>query len=129
MKNSAEPTQKDLIIFALIWSAVFIVIALYPLKSSEDIRLWALELALFFPLISFVPKVFVTVYKLWVFLGSFVGKINTFIILNFLFYIIITPLGIVMRLLNKDLLHKKINKDQESYWNEHEKSGSMKQQF
>ena len=129
MKNSEQPTQKDLLIFTIIWFFVFIVIALYPLKSGQDVRLWAVGLSIIFLALSFVPIILLPIYKLWVKFGMLVGKINSFLILNLLFYIIITPMGLIVRLFGGDLLSKKIDKNRDSYWNEHQGGGSMKQQF
>ena len=129
MKNSLEPTRKELLLFAFIWSAIFIIVALYPISSGGDIRVWAISISILFPLMSFVPPLFIPIYKIWVKFGEIVGRINSFIILSILFYFIITPTGIVMRLLGKDLLNKKIDKKGNSYWTKHHSDSTMKQQF
>ena len=129
MKNTIEPTRKDLLTFAIIWSVILLIIAFFPLKDGDEIRLWALILAIAFPPLSFIPVLFVPVYKLWVKIGGVIGKINSYLILNFLFFLIITPMGLVIRLFGRDLLAKKIDKESDSYWSKHEISGSMKQQF
>ena len=129
MKNTIEPTKKDLLTFTIIWSVILLFIAFYPLKSGNEMRIWALSLAIAFLVLSFIPVLFVPIYKLWVKIGGLIGKINSYIILNFLFFLIITPMGLVVRVFGKDLLNKKIDKECDSYWNEHEVNGSMKQQF
>jgi len=61
-------------------------------------------------------KIIYPVYWLAVRLGSIVGKISTVVVLFFIFYLIVLPTGLIMKLLKKDILELKIDKNVNSYW-------------
>lgn len=69
-------------------------------------------------------------YQGWVAFGEFVGKINSKIILFALFFGVFSPVGIFLRIIRKDLLHKKIDKNASSYFIKRTtQPGSMVNQF
>ena len=117
--------------FGLIFSAVFVIIGLYPVLQSQDIRLWAFIIAFIFLFFGiFLPKVLIVPNKLWVKFGILLGAIVSPIIMGIIFFLVVTPTGIIMRLLGKDLLRQKLNKSKKSYWIKNITSlDSMKNQF
>jgi len=117
--------------FALIFAVVFLIISLYPLRYGEDIRIWALLIVIFLLFVGiFFPKFLVVPNKLWFKLGLILGAIVAPIIMAIVFFITVMPIGIILRLLNKDILHQKIKKSTESYWiKRKETKSSMKNQF
>lgn len=123
--------KKDLRNFALIWSIIFILIALVPLFKGHDLRIWSLIVAVFFTLIGFIkPEILSSFYKIWMRIGEFIGGIISKIMLFILYFFIFTPIAFVLRLIGKDMLNKKIDKSQKSYWNIREiQPESMKNQF
>ncbi len=127
MKHS----KKDLITFELIWAFIFSFIGFYPLIHSEKIRYWALVVAGLFILTAlFAPMLLRHFYKVWLKFGELMGGIVSKIILLFLFYTIFTPVALALKLLRKDLLHKKLDKKSSTYWQERtEQPGSLKNQF
>ena len=129
MNKSAEPTKKELFVFVFISTAILSTLAFYPLTKGDEPKIWLAVLSLAFIVLPFFPKLLISVYNVWVKFGSAIGRINSYIILNFLFYFIITPMGIVIRLFGKDPLSKKINKNAKSYWSTHENNSSMENQF
>ena len=118
--------------FGLVFAAAFAIIAVWPLTGDgEGVRTWALGVAVAFVLIAFVaPKALAPLNRLWFRFGMLLGRIVTPIILAFLFYLTVTPVGIVMRLRGKDLLRKRIDKSADSYWiRRDDPMGTMKNQF
>ena len=117
--------------FGVVFSIVFLIIALYPLFGSEGFRLWALIMsALFLFLAFFVPKILIIPNNIWFKLGLFLGSIIAPIVMMIVYFIAVLPTGLIMRLLGKDLLKRKIDNDTDTYWIERVDSmGSMKNQF
>ena len=117
--------------FGLVFAAVFVIISFYPLWFGKNMHLWACIIAFIFLFLAiFLPKVLILPNKLWFKLGSFLGAIVSPIIMGMIFFLTVTPTGIIMRLLGKDLLHQKLNKSKKSYWIKKIKTVSlMKNQF
>ena len=116
--------------FGIVFFIVFLLISLYPLINSQDIRLWSLFISFAFLFLGLInSKILNPLNKLWFKLGIFLGKIISPIIIGIIFFLVVTPTGLIMRILGKDLLNLKYNKKQ-SYWIE--KNGpksKMKNQF
>ena len=116
--------------FGIVFFIVFLLIALYPLNHSEEIRTWSLLISLIFLVLGLLnSKILTPLNKLWFKFGIFLGKIISPIILGIIFFLVVTPIGLFMRLLRKDLLNLRYNK-KKSYWIE--KNGpksKMKNQF
>ena len=112
-----DTDKKQLRSFGLTVGGIFAVIGLWPVGfHSGDPRWWAVILAglLVVPAIVF-PRGLSWVYKRWMALGHIMGWINTRIILGVVFYLMVTPIGIIRRLLGKDPMGKEIRTDQNSY--------------
>ena len=111
--------KKSLKTFGLIWSLIFFTIAAYPILKSGDLRVWALAVSIVFLAISLLyPKLYQIThfYQSWIKFGEFIGKINSKIIIFILFYFLFLPMGIILKLLKKDLLKKQIDQSAISYF-------------
>ena len=117
--------------FGIVFSIVFLIVALYPLINSEGLRIWALVASIIFFFLAFIaPKVLVFPNKLWFKFGLLIGSIVTPIFMAFVCFVTALPTGLIMRLLGKDLLKQKLDKNAKSYWvKRSEPMGSMKNQF
>ena len=120
--------------FGFVFAAVFALIALWPLLHHGGVRVWALAVAAAFGLIAVVrPALLATPNRLWMKLGLLLGKIVAPIALGILFYAVLTPLGVAMRLAGKDPLRLKRDDAAASYWISREPPGpppgSMTNQF
>ena len=117
--------------FGFLFFVVFIVISLWPLKSQEDLRLWALILSLIFLVLGIFNSKFLTpLNKLWHKFGIFLGSIVSPIVMGVIFFIVVTPTGLIMRFLGKDLLRVNKNKIVSTYWiNREKQKATMKKQF
>jgi polyferredoxin len=112
-----EVEVKELRNFGLMVGGIFLVIGLWPMVwRGEGIRLWAIGLGgLLIPLGLLMPAVLAPVFKVWMKVGHVLGWINTRIILGALFYGLITPMGVVMRLFGWDAMRRVLVRDVESY--------------
>ena len=117
--------------FGLLFFIVFLAISLWPLKSQEDLRLWAFILALIFFVLGILNSKFLTpLNKLWMKFGIFLGSIISPFVMGVVFFMVFTPVGLIMRFLGKDLLRIKKSKFVSTYWISREKqNNTMKRQF
>ncbi|MGL3827834.1 SxtJ family membrane protein [Candidatus Pelagibacter communis] len=127
MNDINKSTNKS---FGIVFFVFFLIIALYPLIHDSVIRYWSLILSLIFLILGLVnSRILTPLNKLWFKFGTFLGKTISPIIMGLIFFIVVTPIAILMKVLNKDLLNLKFNNDK-SYWIE--KTGpksKMKNQF
>ena len=116
--------------FGIVFSIVFLTISLFPLINGENLRLWSLIIAFVFFVLGIINSNFLKpLNKLWFKFGLILGKIISPFVMGIIFFLVVTPIAILMRLLRKDLLNLKFNK-KNSYWIQ--KSGpksKMKNQF
>ena len=117
--------------FGLLFFIVFLAISLWPLKSQEDLRLWAFILALIFFVLGILNSKFLTpLNKLWMKFGIFLGSIISPFVMGVVFFMVVTPIGLIMRFLGKDLLRINKSKFVSTYWISREKqNNTMKRQF
>ena len=129
MKNSINIKPKDNITFGILFFILFLIIGLYPLKNGLNIRLWSLGLSFVFLIITFIrPNLFTPLNKLWIQFGILLGKIISPIVMGLVFFFVVTPIGILVRLFKKDVMGLK--KKETSYWiNREDKVQSMRKQF
>ncbi len=129
MKNLINIKPKDNITFGILFFIVFLIIGLYPLKNGLNIRLWSLGLSFVFLIITFIrPNLFTPLNKLWIQFGILLGKIISPIVMGLVFFFVVTPIGILVRLFKKDVMGLK--KKETSYWiNREDKVQSMRKQF
>tara|TARA_B100000401_G_C52266662_1_gene466971 strand:- start:21 stop:404 length:384 start_codon:yes stop_codon:yes gene_type:complete len=116
--------------FGIVFFVVFLLISLYPLINQESIRLWSLTISIIFLILGlFNSRLLTPLNKIWFKFGLFLGKIVSPIIMGLIFFVVVTPIGFLMRVLGKDLLNLKLNNDK-SYWIEKkEPKSKMKNQF
>jgi hypothetical protein len=103
--------------FGLVIGAAFLLVALSPLRHGHTPRWWALAISVVFALLALVkPALLSRVNRLWMKLGILLGKIVSPIALGVLFYGVLTPLALVIRLAGKDPLRLKLDPRAQSYW-------------
>ena len=116
--------------FGVVFFIVFLLIALYPLLNNNEVRLWSLIISVLFLILGILnSKILSPLNKIWFKFGLLLGKIISPIIMGVIFFLVVTPIGFIMKVLGKDLINLKFN-NEKSYWIE--KSGpksKMKNQF
>ena len=117
--------------FGLLFFIVFLVISLWPLRIQEDLRLWAFILSSIFLVLGVLNSKFLTpLNKLWLKFGFFLGSIVSPVVMCVVFFLVVTPTGLLMRLLGNDLLRINKSKFVSTYWISRKKQDStMKKQF
>jgi len=116
--------------FGIVFFVVFLLIAVFPLANSEDLRIWSLIISLIFLILGLLKsKILTPLNKIWFKFGILLGKIVSPLIMGAIFFLVVTPIGIILRLMGKDVLNLKYNKNK-SYWIENSSPKSkMKNQF
>lgn len=119
--------------FGFVFAAVFTIIGLWPLLGGSTPYWWALGVSALFLLASLArPALLAPLNRLWTRFGLLLHKITNPIIMGFLFFFLITPFGLVRRVVRRDPLGLKRREDLESYWSEREAAQSetsMERQF
>ena len=116
--------------FGIVFFIVFLLIGTYPLLNNDHVRTWALIISIVFLILGLLnSKILLPLNKIWFKFGILLGKIISPLIMGLIFFVVVTPIGLLMRLFNKDLLSLKLNKNK-SYWIEkNEPKSKMKNQF
>jgi cell division protein FtsW (lipid II flippase) len=129
MKKNINIKKKDNVIFGIFFFIFFILFAFYPIKTSGVIKIWFVFFSLICLVITiFAPDKFTSLNKLWIQLGYLLGNMISPIVMGLIFFCVVTPIGLFIRLLNNDVMRLKKNKF--SYWiNRKDKIQSMKKQF
>ena len=128
-KQEIKINKKNNITFGIMFFIFFFIIGLYPLVSVGVIRIWSVVLSLVFLIITIIrPNLFTFLNRSWIQFGIFLGKIISPIVMGLVFFFVVTPIGILVRLLKKDVMGLK--RGASSYWiNREDKLQSMKKQF
>lgn len=125
------PSERS---FGLVFAALFLLIACYPLLYGRGPWLWSLALAAAFALAAWAaPRLLAPLNFAWTRLGLLLHKTVSPLVLGFMFFGVVTPIGVLMRVLGKDPLHLRFDPDAESYWIERIPPGpdpdSLRDQF
>ena len=127
MKEFSSSSNRS---FGIVFFAFFLIVGLWPIYNYSTIRTWAIVVALIFLILGILNSKYLTpLNKIWIKFGLLLGKIVSPIVMGIIFFIVITPIGFIMKLFGQDLLNKKYSQNS-SYWiNKKDKFGSMKKQF
>ena len=117
--------------FGLVFFIVFIIISLWPLKSGDNLTFWPLVVSLLFLILGILnSKILTPLNKLWYKFGISLGTVLAPIVMSFIFFLVITPIGFLMNLIGKDLLNKKFDKNKKTYWiKRNAQTNTMKRQY
>ena len=130
MNKFSKKENKSNKSFGIIFFIVFLIIGFWPLINGEGVRIWSILVSLSFLILGLLnSKILSPLSYSWIKLGIIIGNFISPIIMAIIFYLLISPFGIVMRIFGKDLLMKKYSK-KSSYWIKREKKmNPMKMQF
>ena len=116
--------------FGIVFFVVFLLIALYPVINNEEIRVWSLIVSVIFLVLGLLnSKILNPLNQIWFKFGVLLGRIISPFIMAIIFFFVVTPIGLIMRTLGKDILNLRYN-TKKTYWIE--KTGpksKMKNQF
>ena len=92
--------------FGIVFSIVFLLIAIYPLINSDGLRVWSLIIAIIFLVLGLInSKILTPLNKLWFKFGILLGRIVSPVIMGLIFFLVVTPIALIMRIIGKDLLN------------------------
>ena len=116
--------------FGIVFAIVFMIIALWPLLNQNEIRVWSLTISLIFLVLGLInSKLLSPLNKVWFKFGLILGSIIAPIVMGIVFFLVVTPTGLIMKALGKDLLKLKKNTNS-TYWLDKDNSNnSLKNQF
>ena len=130
--KALDTSSKEIRKFGLVIAIALGVIGsfVYVKFGNFDVVGWLWGIGLLFLILGFIlPSVLRPVYRIWMLLAYFIGGIVSRVILTVLFYVVLTPTGLVLRLFGKDVLDQRFEKDRESYWIKKDLSGHTKDQY
>ena len=118
-------------IFGIVFFFVFLIISLWPLTNENPLRVWSIFVAIIFLILGLMnSKLLTPLNKLWFKFGLFLGSIVSPIVMGIVFFLVVTPTGFIMKIVGKDLLNIKYDREKKSYWiNRSTTKTTMKQQF
>ena len=116
--------------FGIVFSIVFLVIAFWPMLNGNEINYWSLAISIVFLILGLInSKILTPLNKIWFKFGILLGNVVGPIVMGIIFFLIVTPTSIIMKILGKDLLNLKKNNNN-SYWIEKSNQNSkMKNQY
>ena len=126
-KKIKLPTNKN---FGIVFFIVFLLIALWPLLNENEIRIWSLLISFILLALGLINSNLLTpLNKIWIKFGIFLGNFFAPIVMGIIFFLVVTPTSIIMKILKKDLLNLKKNNN-DSYWiQKNNQNSKMKNQY
>jgi len=117
--------------FGLLFFIFFLALALWPLTKKGEINLYLIAIALIFLVLGLLnSRILSPLNKAWIKLGEILGRIIAPIVMAIVYFLILTPISLLVRLFGKDLIGVKFSSDIKSYWVKRKKRlGSMDKQF
>ena len=116
--------------FGIVFSIFFLLISVYPLLNNDPIYYWSLFVSFIFLVLGLMnSKILSPLNLLWFKFGILLGKIVSPIVMGIIFFLVVTPISIILKIFGKDVLNLKFNNNK-TYWIE--KNGpksNMKKQF
>ena len=127
MNNTKLPSNKS---FGIVFFVFFLIIAIWPISNGENLKIWPLFLSLIFLVLGlFNSNILTPLNKIWMKFGLFLGMIISPIVMGIIFFCVVTPIALCLKLFKKDILKLKKNNDY-SYWETKDNSkNNMKNQF
>ncbi len=116
-ENHSQPKMGSERNFGLVFAAVFVILALLPLLHSNKVHWWLLPIAFVFLALAVVaPRMLAPLNRLWFLIGILLGKVVTPLVMSILWFVVVTPVGFLMRLFGNDPLRLKREFTDKSYW-------------
>ena len=131
MRNNSKIKISSNRSFGIVFFFVFLIISLWPLTNENPLRVWSIFVAIIFLILGLMnSKLLAPLNMLWFKFGKLLGYIVAPIVMGVVFFVVITPTGLIMKIIGKDLLNNKYNNKIKSYWiNRGKLKSTMKQQF
>ena len=117
--------------FGLLFFVFFLILGIWPLKNGNDINIYFTIISIILLILGLINSKLLSPFnKSWIKLGEILGIIIAPIVMALVYFVILTPVSLIVRIFGKDLLGLKFLKEKETYWIKRKKNlGSMKKQF
>jgi len=117
--------------FGLVFFIVFLIVGTWPLTNEEPVIIWSVIISSVFLILGLMnSKLLTPLNKLWFKFGMILGAIVAPVVMGVVFFLVITPIGLFMQIIGKDLLKKRYDKKKETYWIKRDQPvRTMKKQF
>ncbi len=117
--------------FGLLFFVVFLIIGLWPLKNGDNLNFYLIVISVIFLILGLInSKLLSPLNKLWIKFGEALGGIIAPIVMALIYFVILTPVSLIVRIFGKDLLGLKFLKEKKTYWIKRKKNlGTMRKQF
>ena len=103
--------------FGLVFFIVFLIVSTWPLTNGEPVRIWSAIISSVFLILGLMnSKLLTPLNKLWFKFGMILGAIVAPVVMGIIFFLVITPIGLFMKIIGKDLLNIKYDKRKKTYW-------------
>ena len=129
--KSYKNTKNSNRSFGVVFFIVFLIIGIYPILNKAEIRIWLIVVAIIFLILGLLnSNLLKPLNKFWIKFGILLGNVISPIILGVIFFLVVLPTGLLMRIFKKNYLGLKYEKNLKTYWIKKEKQlSSMKNQF
>ena len=116
--------------FGIVFFILFLIIGIYPILNDQNIRIWYIIVSLIFLILGSInSRILTPLNIIWLKFGLVLGKVVSPFIMAVIFFLVVTPTGIIMKLFRKDLINLRKN-NSSTYWIEKKDiNSSMKNQF
>ena len=112
MNNIKLPTNRN---FGIVFFLFFLIIGLWPLLGGHELRVWSLGISSIFLILGIINSKYLSpLNKLWFKFGLLLGSIFAPLVMFLIFFLVVTPIGLFMRILGKDIL--RLKKRDKTYW-------------
>jgi hypothetical protein len=127
MKNKKSNNRS----FGILFFIVFLILGLYPTLKGNSPNIYFIFISIPFIILGLInSKILTPLNNAWIKVGEILGMIIAPIVMAIIYFFILTPISIVVRIFGKDLLSIKFNKQVNTYWINRKKNiNSMKKQF
>lgn len=116
-KYSDEQKNSTDRIFGFVFAFIFLIIGLYPILDKNEIQIWSILISFIVFIVAIaLPTALASANRLWMKFGIVLHKFISPLILSLIFFLVIMPTGLLMRILGKDLLNLRIDRSAKSYW-------------
>jgi len=117
--------------FGIVFFLFFVIIALYPILNNHNIRIWSLIVGFIFLFLGIVKSpILKPLNFIWFKFGLFLGKFISPIVMGIVYFVVVFPTSLLLKLFKKNYLNIKYDRNRSSYWvTIKDKNTSMKDQF
>ena len=117
--------------FGTLFFIVFLVLGLWPISNNNNPNIYLIFISIIFLILGLLDsKLLSPLNSFWIKFGEFLGKIIAPIVMAIIYFIILTPISLIVRLFGKDFLGLKFTNQTKTYWIKRKKDlNSMNKQF